>query len=102
MGAEFNTYVYEGPESRLAAHHRRVQHELRIQYGNDTYAGHIGIMPDGIDKTTKICSSRQEAVELIEAHHNKWQRAMAVAFHRPGSPGTKRKLSFLVGGWCAS
>ena len=99
MGAEFNTYVYEGPESRLEAHHRRVQHELRVQYGNDTYAGHIGIMPDGIDKATKTCASRQEAVAMIETHHNKWQRAMAVAFHRPG---TKRKLSFVVGGWCAS
>ena len=99
MGAEFNTYVYEGPESRLAAHHRRVQHELRIQYGNDTYAGHIGIMPDGVDKAPKTCASCQEAVAMIEVHHNKWQRAMAVPFFKPGA---KRKLNFVVGGWCAS
>ena len=99
MGAEFNTYVYDGPESRLAAHHRRIQHELRTQYGNDTYAGHIGIMPEGIDKAIKICASRQEAVELLETHHNKWQRAMAVPFLKAGA---KRKLCFVMGGWCAS
>ena len=99
MGAEFNSYVYEGPESRLAAFHRRVQRQLCEQYGNDTYAGHIGIMPEGIDKATKTCASRQEAVARIETHHNKWQRAMAVAFLRPGA---KRKLNFVVGGWCAS
>ena len=99
MGAEFNSYVYDGPESRLAAHHRRVQRDLLEQFGNDTCAGHLGIMPEGLDKATKICASRQEAIDLIEAHHNKWQRAMAVAFHRPGA---KRKLSFVVGGWCAS
>ena len=99
MGAEFNSYVYEGPESRLAAHHRRVQRDLLEQFGNDTYAGHLGIMPEGLDKSPKICASRQEAIDLIEAHHNKWQRAMVVAFHRPGA---KRKLSFVIGGWCAS
>ncbi|MEN9358767.1 MAG: hypothetical protein RL095_302 [Verrucomicrobiota bacterium] len=99
MGAEFNTYIYDGPESRLEAHHRRVQNELRIQFGNDTYAGHIGIMPDGIDKSKKICASRQEAIETIEKHHNKWQRAMAVPFSKTDS---KKKIYFVVGGWCAS
>ncbi len=99
MGAEFNTYIYEGPESRLAAHHRRVQKELRIEYGIDTYAGHIGIMPDGLDKLPQICANRKEAEELIESKHHKWQRALAVPFLKPGS---KRKLCFVVGGWCAS
>jgi hypothetical protein len=99
MGAEFNYYTYEGPESRLDAHHRRIQRQLCEQYGNDTYAGHIGIMPEGIDKGASPRATKQEAIEALETHHNKWQRAMAIPFLHPGA---KRKLSFVVGGWCAS
>ena len=65
MGAEFNSYVYEGPESRLAAHHRRVQRDLLEQYGNDTYAGHIGIMPEGLDKALTPAELRDLMTYLL-------------------------------------
>ena len=49
MGAEFNYYVYRESKDKLGEYHTREQEEECQTYGNDTYSGHIGIMPGGIE-----------------------------------------------------
>ncbi|EDM26144.1 hypothetical protein LNTAR_16393 [Lentisphaera araneosa HTCC2155] len=86
MGAEFNYYTYRGSKSELLEHHRELQVEECEQYGNDTYAGHIGIMPLGVEFVEiKPFASEAEARDYLEAEHCKWDRAMAIPFVGEGN-----------------
>ena len=85
MGAEFNYYVYKGDKSKLEDYHREEQQDQCLQFGNDSYAGHIGVMPSGIDFVKrKPFASASEAREYLEDNHNKWDCAMAVPYKTIG------------------
>ena len=85
MGAEFNYYVYKGDKSKLEDYHREEQQDQCLQFGNDSYAGHIGVMPSGIDFVKrKPFASASEAREYLEEHHSKWDYAMAVPYQTIG------------------
>lgn len=81
MGAEFNYYIHRGAKDELEEYHNEHQSEMRATYGNDTYAGHIGIMPGGIDSAgVTPFPTRNEAVAYLDENHCKWDCAMAVPF----------------------
>ncbi len=95
MGAHFDSYSLRASEKQLRQHHTQLQEELCSQYGNDTYAGHLGILPTGLNILTKQCfKSFDEAYDYIQDHHSKWEVALAVSYRE------KRKKHYLVGGWC--
>jgi len=73
--------------------------EQCYQYGNDSYAGHLGIKsgrPQDISYKFKGKSLRgkayYEACELIDENSDKWD---APAYIKVGR-------QYVVGGWCAS
>ncbi|EDM25790.1 hypothetical protein LNTAR_15277 [Lentisphaera araneosa HTCC2155] len=95
MGANFNCYTFRGTEKQLAKHHNQLQEDLCVRYGNDTYAGHLGILPFGLDLQRKtVYKSFDEAREYLEDSHSKWDQAQAIPYR------DKRKKYYLVGGWC--
>jgi hypothetical protein len=81
MGAEFRFYIYKGKEEDLGDYHTEFQREACYEGGTDTYAGHIGIMPDGINfANITPLKSYAQAEEYLEDNHSKWSSAMAVPF----------------------
>ena len=85
MGANFNYYTYRGGKTELPSHHKVLQEEECEIHGNDTYAGHIGIMPSGINFVErKAFENEEQAREYLEDNHKKWDRAMAVPFKGTG------------------
>ena len=81
MGAIFKYYLYNGDENKLDNYHHKEQRDQCEQYGNDTYAGHLGAIPAGINyvKDEHFCSA-SAACKYVEENHNKWSCAMAVAY----------------------
>lgn len=94
MGACIDYYSFRGTEQQLKDFHKQKCTELCEEHGNDTYAGHLGILPEGLN----MCSGRfkgfNAAMEYVEENHSKWSQAMAVVYLQRG-----RKF-FLVAGWC--
>ena len=91
MGALFRTYITALKADDLLEYHRAFQEEKRMEEGCDTYAGHIGIMPDGIEfADVKPFPSRIEAEEYLAQHHSKWECAMAVPFKGKGEVPDKK------------
>lgn len=81
MGSVFHTYTSGLPKDRLLSYHSDYQEQERIEGGCYTYAGHIGIMPDGLHFVdVKPFASASAAEEYLADHHSKWDRAMAVPF----------------------
>jgi predicted RNA-binding Zn-ribbon protein involved in translation (DUF1610 family) len=95
MGSCFNTYQSHLQEGELEQYHDEYQNELRIELGCDTYAGHLGILSDGLNVVkVKPFKSSTEAEEYLSEHHNKWNQAMAVPFRGRAMvlDGSSRKL----------
>jgi hypothetical protein len=99
MGARFDYYcVDEMPQDELLEHHEEVQCERIGEFGNGTYAGHIGIAEPGLTCCTHIVfTSGDDAKERLEQSCSKWGSARYVYFTQDGGP--KR---IMVGAWCAN
>jgi rubrerythrin len=81
MGSVLQIYKSSLQKNELKEYHNELQKELRIEQGCDTYAGHIGIMPDGINFVDITpFSNSDEAEEYIGDNHDKWMQAMAVPY----------------------
>ena len=81
MGSRFKTYTYNGAKKELDNFHGEYQFEQRLEYGSDTYAGHLGILPDGLHIVDcKPYAFASDAQEYIEENHSKWHCALAVPF----------------------
>lgn len=81
MGSRFNTYTYNGAAKELSDFHSEYQHEERLEGGSDTYAGHLGILADGLHIVdVKPYAFASDAREYIENNHSKWNCAFAVPF----------------------
>ncbi|NQZ60004.1 MAG: hypothetical protein HRT88_21330 [Lentisphaeraceae bacterium] len=81
MGAEFRHYISKVSQEELGKDHCEYQSRECDFNGNDTYAGHIGIMPSGIDYAkAKPFKSSQQAIDYLEENHCKWDCAMAAPF----------------------
>jgi hypothetical protein len=94
MGSEFNSYIHSSSnptKSELRDEFRGEQEEARDQYGNDTYAGHLGIK-GGLDiEDGRIFKDENEACDYIEEHNGKWDSALAVPFKaRVSVPSSSR------------
>ena len=81
MGSIFKTYQSGLKKDELLSYHSDYQEQERIEGGCYTYAGHIGIMPDGLHfADVKPFAGAGKAEEYIADNHSKWERAMAVPF----------------------
>ena len=96
MGSTLETYIYNEDPEELDSYHTDYQTQLRDRYGYDTYAGHLGAIPFGLDIIhTDPFETYNEALEYLEENHCKWDCAMAIPFK-----GKIRVLSYIVGAWC--
>lgn len=81
MGAEFNYYRYTGDKSEMSHYHEDTQIYERQQYGSDTYSGHLGILPCGLEvSSVKEFSNVNDAREYLQANHSKSESALAVPY----------------------
>ena len=81
MGAMFQYYLSEVPKEDLVDFHFEFQTQECELKGTDTYGGHIGIMPYGINFTkAQPFATKKEAISYLEDNHIKWEQAMAVPF----------------------
>ena len=91
MGSVFHTYTSGLKKDELLSYHSDYQEQERIEGGCYTYAGHIGIMPEGLNFVkVEPFTSVEKAEEYIADNHSKWDRAMAVPFKgRANIPDSK-------------
>ena len=94
MCACIDYYSFRGTEQQLKAFHRQKQRELCEEYGNDTYAGHLGILPAGLDMCKQRFRGFNAAMEYVEENHSKWNPPMAVVYYQ------RSRKFFLIAGWC--
>lgn len=81
MGSVFHSYTSSLNKNELLSYHSDYQEQERIEGGCYTYAGHMGIMPEGLEfADVKPFKSAADAEEYLAEHHSKWERAMAVSF----------------------
>ena len=60
-------YTYIGDRKGMSDYHSDMQRERCREQGDDSYAGHLGIMPDGVELADcKPFSSAGEAVVYLE------------------------------------
>jgi predicted RNA-binding Zn-ribbon protein involved in translation (DUF1610 family) len=80
MGAQFDTYYPNTTDVRQAKDlfYGR-QQELCEQYGNDSYAGHLGIK-DGLTIEDTLFNTEQEALDWLHENNNKWGSAHLVKY----------------------
>jgi rubrerythrin len=81
MGADLNTYTVSEDltTEQVRKHFKEKQQELCYEYGNDGYAGHLGIKP-GLSIKSLVFDSEDEAYDYIQENSDKWDDAIAVRF----------------------
>ena len=93
---------YEGFNGKLTtveltkAYAKR-QEELRHEYGNNPYAGHLGIKTGLVIRNLEPFETEREACVWIDNASGKWDPAVAVK-----CKNRKGELIWLVGGLCPS
>lgn len=82
MGAILQHYTYNrGSFEELEQHHQSYQEAECNANGNDTYSGHLGILPEGLNlDNKKVFDNAEDALQYIEDNHYKWNSAMAVPY----------------------
>jgi hypothetical protein len=81
MGSTFSFYTYnQGPFEELEAFHEAYREEECYENGNDPYAGHLGILQEGLALQKQIFNSEEEARNFIEQNHYKCNQAMAAPY----------------------
>jgi len=86
MGATFQARSFDLMDAtELAREFKVFQHGECEQYGNDAYAGHLGIK-DGLSVTAEKFESYGQAESWIEENNDKWGPAHAVKFIHQGPP----------------
>lgn len=81
MGSQLDTYIHPNNPTNQEIKDQFVseQQDSISQYGNDTYAGHLGIK-GGLTIDKKIYDSYADAEEEME-NNDKWGSAWALGYH---------------------
>ncbi len=80
MGANFETHEAGNCDTEtLRDKFRELQEELCRQYGNDAYAGHLGITT-GLTVSNKKFDSHEAAEEWLMENADKWDDSVAVQY----------------------
>lgn len=78
MGACFDSRTLKASDEKtMREKFAQMQEDSCTEYGNDTYAGHIGIAR-GLEVSSKAFKSSKEAHEYVESNAQKWGPAIAV------------------------
>lgn len=99
MGAVNQYAGFDGKltTAELTKAYAEKQRDLRHQYGNDGYAGHLGIKEGLSIRNVKVFETEDAACEWIDNASGKWDPAVAVK-----CKNRKGEVIWLVGGLCPS
>ena len=100
MGANLDYYIYRGHLDKMRGFHDKKQRDSCEENECDTYAGHLGMLPEGLDMACCIpLEDKDKAVAYLEEAHVKWECALAVPFKDHINTS---QVAYVIGGWCAS
>jgi hypothetical protein len=96
MGACFQTYSRDAKltPAQLKADFRQVQEQDRHENGHE-YSGGFG-QCRGLEVTSQEFTNARDANEWLADNTQKWEAAKAVKLTE-----SKKRVFWLVGGWCA-
>jgi hypothetical protein len=78
MGASFNDYTFKASDEKtLRSSFQKLQDNLCLDHGSDSYAGHLGIAR-GLQIVNKSFKTTNEAHEYVVEQAEKWGSALAV------------------------
>jgi hypothetical protein len=95
MGSTFEAVQFGRSTTEvLKTRYKRYIEEAELLYGNDPYSGTLSTCC-GLNITTLIFDTNEQAEGRIMETHEKRDAAMAVQVREP-------ELHWLIGGWCAT